>query len=74
VVATPAATLAALRDAADCGGTVWIGYVDSDGATLERVVDPMRVEGGWLRAFDHRTNGIRSFAVHRITAVRPVPR
>jgi hypothetical protein len=72
--ATPAATLAVLREAAEHGGTVWIGYVDNDGSTLERVVDPHRVEGGWLRAFDHRTNGVRSFAVHRITAVRPLSR
>ncbi len=71
---TPAATMATLREAAECGGTVWIGYVDNDGATLERLVDPRRVEGGLLRAFDHRTDGLRSFAIHRITAVRPVPR
>jgi hypothetical protein len=70
---TPAATLAVLREAAERGGTVWIGYVDNDGSALERVVDPHRVEGGWLRAFDHRTDGVRSFAVHRITAVRPLP-
>jgi hypothetical protein len=70
---TPAAALAVLREAAEHGGTVWIGYVDNDGSTLERVVDPHRVEGGWLRAFDHRTDGVRSFAIHRITAVRPVP-
>ncbi len=70
---TPAATLAVLREAAEHGGSVWIGYVDNDGSTLERVVDPHRVEGGWLRAFDHRTDGVRSFAIHRITAVRPMP-
>jgi predicted DNA-binding transcriptional regulator YafY len=34
------------------------------------VVDPVRVEAGWLDAYDHRTEGVRSFAVHRITGVR----
>jgi XPB/Ssl2-like helicase family protein/WYL domain-containing protein len=69
---SPAATLAVLREAAQAGGSVWIGYVDGHGATLERVVDPVRVEAGWLSAYDHRTEDVRSFAVHRITAVRPL--
>ncbi|MEO5711711.1 MAG: helicase C-terminal domain-containing protein [Nocardioidaceae bacterium] len=67
---TPASTLAVLREAVEAGTTVWIGYVDNHGASLERVVDPVRVEAGWLSAFDHRTEDVRSFAVHRITAVR----
>ena len=67
---TPASALALLREAADSGTTVWIGYVGGDGSTQERVVDPQRVEGGWLRAFDHRADDVRSFAVHRISSVR----
>ena len=70
---SPAATLAVLREAAQAGGSVWIGYVDGHGAAVERVVDPVRVEAGWLSAYDHRTEDVRSFAVHRITAVRPLP-
>ena len=65
-------TLAQLRTAVEHGTTMWIGYVDHHGATTERVVDPVRVEGGWLTAFDHRTDEVRSFAVHRITGVAPV--
>ena len=38
----------------------------------ERVVDPVKVEAGWLSAYDHRTEDVRSFAVHRITAVRRI--
>ncbi|CAA9367765.1 MAG: Putative DNA-binding protein [uncultured Nocardioidaceae bacterium] len=69
---SPAAVLALLREAVDAGAPVWIDYVDNDGSISERVVDPQRVEGGWLRAFDHRSEEVRSYAVHRITAVRPL--
>ena len=47
-----------------------IGYVDNHGGSSERIVDPLKVEGGWLTAYDHRSEEVRSFAVHRITAVR----
>jgi predicted DNA-binding transcriptional regulator YafY len=40
---------------------------------VERVVDPVHVEAGWLSAYDHRTADVRSFAVHRITAARALP-
>jgi predicted DNA-binding transcriptional regulator YafY len=51
---------------------VWLGYVDNDGSTVERVVDPVTVDAGWLSAYDHRTEQVRSFAVHRITAVHRI--
>lgn len=68
----PSAALAALRSAVEDRRLVWIGYVDNDGATTERVVTPIRVDGGWLTAYDQRAADHRSFAVHRITAVRPI--
>ncbi len=67
---SPASAMAVLREAVETGATVWIGYVDADGSTHERVVDPQRVDGGWLRAFDHRSEEVRSYAVHRISSVR----
>jgi hypothetical protein len=67
----PSAALAALREAIEAGATVVIGYVDNHGATGERVVDPRRLDGGRLSAFDHRADDVREFAVHRITGVRP---
>ena len=70
---TPASTLAMLREAVDSGESVWMGYLDNHGSTVERVVDPVKVEAGWLSAYDHRTEDVRSFAVHRITAVRRLP-
>lgn len=66
----PSAALAALREAIESGATVVIGYVDNHGATGERVVDPRRLDGGRLSAFDHRSDDVREFAVHRITGVR----
>lgn len=54
------------------GSSIWIGYVDNHGTTSERVVDPISLDAGWLSAFDHRSEQVRTFAVHRITAVAPV--
>jgi hypothetical protein len=70
---TPAAAMAQLREAAEVGATVWLAYLDHDGGTTERLVDPLRIEGGWLTAYDHRADDARSFAVHRISAVSPAP-
>jgi predicted DNA-binding transcriptional regulator YafY len=56
----------------ETGSSVWIGYLDNYGSTVERIVDPVKVEGGWLTAFDHRADDVRSFAIHRITAVSAV--
>ena len=49
-----------------------IGYVDNHGTSTERIVDPLGLEGGMLTALDHRSEEIRTFAVHRITTVTPV--
>ena len=71
--ASPASTLVALREAVEAAQSVWIGYVDSHGSTVERVVDPIAVDAGLLSAYDHRSEDVRTFAVHRITAVRRLP-
>jgi hypothetical protein len=63
--------LTTLRAAIEQGQSVWIGYVDNHGTTTERIVDPVSLDAGWLSAFDHRTEQVRSFAVHRVTAVAP---
>ncbi len=64
-----AQTLALLQSALDLGAAVWIGYVDQHGTVTERVVDPIRLEGGYLTGYDHRYEEVRTFAVHRITGV-----
>jgi XPB/Ssl2-like helicase family protein/WYL domain-containing protein len=69
---SPSGSLAALREAVETGDPVLIGYVDNHGTSSERIVDPLRVEGGWLTAHDHRSDDTRTFAVHRITVVKAV--
>jgi hypothetical protein len=69
---TPIGSLTALREAVEAGRTVLIGYVDNQGVSTERIVDPVRVDGGWLTARDHRADDVRQFAVHRIRTVNPV--
>jgi len=69
---TPSGSLAALREAIEAGLTVLIGYVDNQGVAADRVVDPRRLRDGTLLAWDHRAEDERTFAVHRITTVRPL--
>ncbi|MBE7324998.1 helicase-associated domain-containing protein [Nocardioides sp. Y6] len=66
---TPLTALALLRDAIDQEATVLIGYVDNHGTSTDRIVDPLRLEGGQLLAYDHRSEDERTFSVHRITKV-----
>lgn len=69
---TPSGALAALREAIEAESTVLVGYVDNQGVSSERVIDPISIEGGSLTAHDHRADDVRAFAVHRITTVRPL--
>ena len=62
-------TLAMLQDAAMDGRALWIGYVNNDGQASQRVIEPVRVDGGTVSAYDHLRGEVRSFAVHRITGV-----
>ncbi|MDX6256074.1 MAG: hypothetical protein QOJ11_2408 [Frankiales bacterium] len=65
-------TVALLTDAARTGRAMWIGYLNADGDASQRIIEPKVVEGGVVRAFDHRHNEQRSFAVHRITGIGEV--
>lgn len=65
----PVDTLAVLHEALETRQQIWIGYVDNNGTTSERLVDPIGVEGGLLTAYDHARDGIRTFAVHRVSGV-----
>lgn len=67
-----AETMAELRAALEAARAVWIGYADSTGTTTERVVEPLRLEGGFLTAYDLRTAEVRTFTVARITGVAAV--
>ncbi len=69
---SPADALIALRAAARGGTPLWIGYVNAEGHATQRVIEPVTVEGGYVSAFDHLRDEVRTFALHRITGVAPV--
>ena len=69
---SPGDVLTLLRGATETDAEVLIGYVDNHGTRVERVVRPMRVEGGQLVAHDDRDDEVRQFAVHRISVARLV--
>jgi hypothetical protein len=62
-------TLATMQAAVLTGEALWIGYVNADGAASQRVVAPIRVEGGYVTAYDHTADEVRTYPLHRITGV-----
>ncbi|MGW4273137.1 WYL domain-containing protein, partial [Streptomyces seoulensis] len=64
-----AETLATVQAAVLTGEAVWIGYVNADGAASQRVIAPIRVEGGFVTAYDHTADEVRTYPLHRITGV-----
>ncbi|KAA6214554.1 DNA-binding protein [Streptomyces albofaciens JCM 4342] len=66
---TSAETLATMQAAVLTNATLWIGYVNADGAASQRVIAPVRVEGGFVTAYDHTADEVRTFPLHRITGV-----
>ncbi|MFC5910982.1 helicase-associated domain-containing protein [Streptacidiphilus monticola] len=67
-----AETLATLQTAVLTGSPVWIGYVNADGAATQRVIEPVRVEGGFVTAFDQLHESVQTFSLHRITGVAEI--
>ncbi|MFJ8075547.1 helicase C-terminal domain-containing protein [Streptomyces sp. NPDC096176] len=66
---TSAETLATVQAAALTGSAVWIGYVNAEGSASQRVIAPVRVEGGFVTAYDHTADEVRTYPLHRITGV-----
>ncbi|MCB5908218.1 helicase C-terminal domain-containing protein [Streptomyces pinistramenti] len=66
---TSAETLATMQAAVLTQAAVWIGYVNVDGAASQRVIAPVRVEGGFVTAYDHTSDEVRTYPLHRITGV-----
>jgi predicted DNA-binding transcriptional regulator YafY len=52
------------------GRRLWIGYLDQQGQASSRIIEPVRVDGGYLTAYDQTRASIQRFALHRITGVR----
>ncbi|MFB7899243.1 helicase-associated domain-containing protein [Streptomyces xiamenensis] len=70
---SPADTLAVLQAAALTGALVRIGYVGADGIAGQRILAPVRVEGGFVTAFDHTAEEVRTYPLHRITGTAELP-
>src|SRR5690606_6214029 len=68
---TPADELALLRAAAASGSQVRIVVAGNGGDSQERVVRPLSVEAGRIRALDAAREAEITVATHRIVAVRP---
>ncbi|MBB6476636.1 helicase-associated domain-containing protein [Sphaerisporangium rubeum] len=65
-------TITALQDAIRQGSRVWIGYLDAQGQATSRILEPARMEGGYLTAYDETRAAVHRFALHRITGVADV--
>ncbi|MEU7471908.1 helicase C-terminal domain-containing protein [Streptomyces sp. NPDC044984] len=66
---TAAETLATVQAAVLTGEALWIGYVNAEGGASQRVIAPVRVEGGFVTAYDHTADEVRTYPLHRITGV-----
>jgi len=66
--ATHTRALETLQQALRERSRVWVGYVDAHGAPASRLVRPVSMGSGYLRAEDERTEMLHTFALHRITA------
>jgi len=60
--------MATLQQALRDKQRVWVGYVDAHGAPASRLLRPVSMGAGYLRAEDDRTETVHTFALHRITA------
>ncbi len=68
---SPNETVAALRKAAGQRTVVWIEYVNAEGSSTRRLVEPLALSGGTVAAFDRLSNQLKTFTLHRITSVQP---
>jgi hypothetical protein len=65
----PANALLLLREAAATRRGIWVEMVGPTGALQRRLLRPVRVDGGRLRALDPARQAELTVAVHRIVSV-----
>jgi predicted DNA-binding transcriptional regulator YafY len=66
-----AQALAVLQQAVRDKRRVWVGYVDAHGGAVSRLVRPVSIGAGYLRAEDDRNETLHTFRLERITAAVP---
>lgn len=64
-----ASVVAQLRYSIDHNETVHLTHVESDGSVAVLLVDPIRLGGGTLTAYDHHAEQVRTLAVSRINGM-----
>lgn len=64
----PGVALAVLQQAVRDRARVWLSYVDTHGGVTARVVRPVSLGGGYLRAEDDRAETEHTFALHRVVS------
>jgi hypothetical protein len=64
-----ATVVAQLRYSIDHNETIHLTHVESDGSTAVLLVDPIRLGGGSLTAYDHHAEQVRTLAVSRINGI-----
>jgi len=62
-------SVAILKEAVTNRHSAWIGYVDTEGTTTRRMIEPVVVSGGMVVAYDRIRGSMRTFALHRVTDV-----
>lgn len=66
---TASETLTTMQAAVLTGEALWIGYVNAEGSASQRVIAPIRVEGGFVTAYDHTADEVKTYPLHRVTGV-----
>ena len=66
-----AQAMAVLQQAIRDQAKVWVGFVDAHGAKLAKLVKPVSMGSGYLRAEDERAETQHTFALQRITSAVP---
>jgi hypothetical protein len=64
-----AGALAVIRDAVAAREDVWIGYLEEAGRPVRRIVEPLSIEAGRVRALERSSGKVRNYSVHRVIAV-----
>jgi predicted DNA-binding transcriptional regulator YafY len=62
----------ALREAAAKGHAVWMSYVNREGVSSERIIEPITVSGNLIEAYDHLRSEVRTFLLERILSIVPL--
>jgi hypothetical protein len=70
-VRSTADAITVLREAIATRQRIWVGYVDAYGGNVSRLVRPVSIGAGYLRAADDRTETLHTFSLHRIVSATP---